>query len=100
MALCDRLEAQLATRETATSQLLDALLHEALGTASSSPMSGGSEYRASHADGLPARVSGAWAREKLEYLHVRHSRRVMKNSRNVGLAFTSRDEPVDATKIE
>jgi three-Cys-motif partner protein len=31
-------------------------------------MSGGSEYRASQADGLPARVSGAWAREKLEYL--------------------------------
>jgi len=31
-------------------------------------MSGGSEYRASAADGLPARVSGAWAREKLEYL--------------------------------
>ena len=31
-------------------------------------MSSGSEYRTSPADGLPARVSGAWAREKLEYL--------------------------------
>jgi three-Cys-motif partner protein len=31
-------------------------------------MSGGSEYRASKDDGLPARVSGAWAREKLAYL--------------------------------
>lgn len=31
-------------------------------------MSGGSEYRPSHIDGLPARVSGAWAREKLAYL--------------------------------
>jgi three-Cys-motif partner protein len=31
-------------------------------------MSGGSEYRPSQIDGLPARVSGAWAREKLEYL--------------------------------
>lgn len=31
-------------------------------------MSGSSEYRPSKQDGLPARVSGAWAREKLEYL--------------------------------
>jgi three-Cys-motif partner protein len=31
-------------------------------------MSGGSEYRAFKDDGLPARVSGAWAREKLAYL--------------------------------
>jgi three-Cys-motif partner protein len=31
-------------------------------------MSGGSEYRRSRVDGLPARVSGPWAREKLEYL--------------------------------
>lgn len=31
-------------------------------------MSGGSEYRPSKDDGMPARVSGAWAREKLEYL--------------------------------
>jgi hypothetical protein len=31
MALCGRLEAQIAAGETVSSQLLDALLHEALG---------------------------------------------------------------------
>jgi type I restriction enzyme, S subunit len=31
MAVCDRLEAQIATGELTSSQLLDALLHEALG---------------------------------------------------------------------
>jgi hypothetical protein len=31
-------------------------------------MSGGSEHLPSREDGLPARVSGAWAQEKLAYL--------------------------------
>ena len=34
-----------------------------------SEMSGSSEYRLSRLDGLPARISGAWAQEKLAYLN-------------------------------
>lgn len=37
MAVCDRLEGQIAAGEWASSRLLDALLHETLGSASPAP---------------------------------------------------------------